>query len=264
MDQADRDKTLDMAMSQIERQFGKGAIMKLSDSAVKNVEAIPTGALSLDLALGIGGVPRGRVVEIYGPESSGKCLVADTHLWTDHGLETVGEFFDRLGQPASCTSRITDVSEFGARVVNERGELETVTALTHNNRRPVVEITLRSGRAVKVTMNHPLRVLNDRGAIVWREAKEISAGDTLVSATFGAVEATGGDHLSEDEARLARLPRGRGYALVPKNGRIHQQGRRSRYRVLRPHGPALRCQGQAIWRQGVPRPQQGNSHQTGR
>ena len=62
MDQADRDKTLDMAMSQIERQFGKGAIMKLSDSAVKNVAAIPTGALSLDLALGIGGVPRGRVV----------------------------------------------------------------------------------------------------------------------------------------------------------------------------------------------------------
>ncbi len=76
MDQADRDKTLDMAMSQIERQFGKGAIMKLSDSAVKNVAAIPTGALSLDLALGIGGVPRGRVVEIYGPESSGKTSLA--------------------------------------------------------------------------------------------------------------------------------------------------------------------------------------------
>jgi recombination protein RecA len=191
-----------MAMSQIERQFGKGAIMKLSDSAVKNVEAIPTGALSLDLALGIGGVPRGRVVEIYGPESSGKCLVADTHLWTDHGLETVAEFFERLGQPTSCTSRVTDVSEHGARVVNEHGELENVSALTHNNRRPVVEITLRSGRAVKVTMNHPLRVLNERGAIVWREAKEIAVGDTLVSATFGAVEATGGDHLSEDEAVL--------------------------------------------------------------
>jgi len=202
VDQADRDKTLDMAMSQIERQFGKGAIMKLSDSAVKNVAAIPTGALSLDLALGIGGVPRGRVVEIYGPESSGKCLVADTQLWTDHGLETVAEFFERLGQPASCTSRVTDVSEFGARVVNERGELETVTALTHNNRRPVVEITLRSGRGVKVTMNHPLRVLNERGAIVWREAKEIAEGDTLVSATFGAVEATGGEHLSENEAVL--------------------------------------------------------------
>jgi recombination protein RecA len=70
------DKNLEMAMSQIERQFGKGAIMKLSDSAVKNVAAIPTGALSLDLALGIGGVPRGRIVEIYGPESSGKTTLA--------------------------------------------------------------------------------------------------------------------------------------------------------------------------------------------
>jgi recombination protein RecA len=72
----ERDKNLDMAMSQIERQFGKGAIMKLSDSAVRNVSAIPTGALSLDLALGIGGVPRGRIVEIYGPESSGKTTLA--------------------------------------------------------------------------------------------------------------------------------------------------------------------------------------------
>jgi recombination protein RecA len=70
------DKNLEMAMAQIERQFGKGAIMKLSDGAVKNVRAIPTGALSLDLALGIGGVPRGRIVEIYGPESSGKTTLA--------------------------------------------------------------------------------------------------------------------------------------------------------------------------------------------
>ena len=72
----DRDKNLEMAMSQIERQFGKGAIMKLSDDGVRNVSAIPTGALSLDLALGIGGVPRGRVVEIFGPEASGKTTLA--------------------------------------------------------------------------------------------------------------------------------------------------------------------------------------------
>ena len=75
-DNVDRDKTLEMAMSQIERQFGKGAIMKLSDSSVRNVQAIPTGALALDLALGIGGLPRGRIVEIYGPESSGKTTLA--------------------------------------------------------------------------------------------------------------------------------------------------------------------------------------------
>ena len=73
---SEQSKNLEMAMSQIERQFGKGAIMKLNDSAVRNVRAIPTGALALDLALGIGGVPRGRIVEIYGPEASGKTTLA--------------------------------------------------------------------------------------------------------------------------------------------------------------------------------------------
>jgi recombination protein RecA len=75
-DNLDREKSLEMAMSQIERQFGKGAIMKLNDELIRNIEAIPTGALSLDLALGIGGVPRGRIVEIFGPESSGKTSLA--------------------------------------------------------------------------------------------------------------------------------------------------------------------------------------------
>ena len=65
-----------MALSQIEKQFGTGAIMKLGESHVRNVAAIPTGALSLDLALGIGGVPRGRIVEIFGPEASGKTTLA--------------------------------------------------------------------------------------------------------------------------------------------------------------------------------------------
>lgn len=73
---SEQSKNLEMAMSQIERQFGKGAIMKLNDSNVRNVRSIPTGALALDLALGIGGVPRGRIVEIYGPESSGKTTLA--------------------------------------------------------------------------------------------------------------------------------------------------------------------------------------------
>ena len=72
----ERGKALDMALGQIERQFGKGAIMKMGDAANRKVDVISTGALSLDLALGIGGVPRGRIVEIYGPESSGKTSLA--------------------------------------------------------------------------------------------------------------------------------------------------------------------------------------------
>ena len=72
----EREKALDMAVSQIERQYGQGAIMKMGEAAKRRVDVIPTGALSLDLALGIGGVPRGRIVELYGPESSGKTTVA--------------------------------------------------------------------------------------------------------------------------------------------------------------------------------------------
>lgn len=72
----ERDKALEMAVTQIHRQFGEGSIMKMSDKAALGVEVIPTGALALDIALGIGGVPRGRIVEIYGPESSGKTTLA--------------------------------------------------------------------------------------------------------------------------------------------------------------------------------------------
>lgn len=77
MNKEDKLKALDAAIAQIERQHGKGSIMKLGDSGKSmNVETIPTGSLSLDLALGMGGIPKGRVVEIYGPESSGKTTVA--------------------------------------------------------------------------------------------------------------------------------------------------------------------------------------------
>ena len=76
MERDDKLKALDAALVQIEKQFGKGAVMKLGDPSVQmNVETIPTGSLSLDLALGLGGIPRGRIVEIYGPESSGKTTV---------------------------------------------------------------------------------------------------------------------------------------------------------------------------------------------
>jgi recombination protein RecA len=67
-----KDAALDAAVTQIERQFGQGSVMKLGDESAVKVEAIPTGALSLDLAMGVGGVPRGRIVEVFGPESSGK------------------------------------------------------------------------------------------------------------------------------------------------------------------------------------------------
>ena len=76
VENTEKKKALEVAMSQIEKQFGKGSVMKLGEFKAMEIEAIPTGALSLDIALGIGGVPRGRIIEIFGPESSGKTTLA--------------------------------------------------------------------------------------------------------------------------------------------------------------------------------------------
>jgi recombination protein RecA len=76
MAESEREKALDAALGQIEKQFGKGSVMRMGDNLNMNIESVGTGALSLDIALGIGGLPRGRIVEIYGPESSGKSTLA--------------------------------------------------------------------------------------------------------------------------------------------------------------------------------------------
>lgn len=91
---ANKQKALDLALSQIEKQFGKGSIMKLGADVVMNVESISTGSLALDMALGIGGVPRGRVVEIFGPESSGKTTLTLSIINQVQKLGGVAAFID--------------------------------------------------------------------------------------------------------------------------------------------------------------------------
>ena len=90
----DRRKNLEQAILQIEKDFGKGAIMKLGDSAKENIDVISTGCLTLDAALGIGGVPRGRIIEIYGPESSGKTTVSLHIIAEAQKLGGVAAFID--------------------------------------------------------------------------------------------------------------------------------------------------------------------------
>ena len=111
----DRDKALETALVQIERQFGKGSVMRLGQEGHVPVEVIPTGSISLDVALGIGGLPRGRIVEIYGPESSGKCAHRG-HLCVDEsraGDDRRG--LRSRGRRADCyVTRITDISAISA------------------------------------------------------------------------------------------------------------------------------------------------------
>ena len=197
----DREKALETALLQIERQFGKGSVMRLGEETRVPVEVIPTGSIALDVALGLGGLPRGRIVEIYGPESSGKCATADTYVWTDRGLETIAEALHPMwAEDLDCSTRVTAIGHLGVRMVNEHRELEQVAALTHNGNQSVLRFRLRSGRTLSVTHNHPLRVISERGFIIWRNAGQIKLGDTIVSAAFGGNEAACGDGLSEDEA----------------------------------------------------------------
>jgi recombination protein RecA len=91
---SEKQRALDMALAEIEKQFGKGAIMKLGDAPVQEVKVIPTGALSLDIALGVGGIPRGRVVEIYGPESSGKTTLTLSIIAQAQKLGGIAAFID--------------------------------------------------------------------------------------------------------------------------------------------------------------------------
>ena len=91
---SDREKALDLALSSIEKQFGKGAIMKMSQKTFVDVPAIPTGSLSLDIALGVGGIPRGRVTEIYGPEASGKTTLTLSVLAEAQKRGGVAAFID--------------------------------------------------------------------------------------------------------------------------------------------------------------------------
>ena len=79
MSNTDKLKALQLTLDKLEKSYGKGTVMKLGDTAVEPIESISTGSISLDIALGIGGVPKGRVIEIYGPESSGKTTLA-THI----------------------------------------------------------------------------------------------------------------------------------------------------------------------------------------
>lgn len=90
----EKQKAIDTAISQIEKRFGKGAVMTLNENVDMNVEAVPTGSLTLDMALGIGGVPKGRIIEIYGAESAGKTMIAQAIIAETQKLGGVAAFID--------------------------------------------------------------------------------------------------------------------------------------------------------------------------
>lgn len=135
--QTEREKALEAAMLQIEKQFGKGAIMKLGDDSSKlNIESISTGSISLDIATGIGGVPKGRVVEIYGPESSGKTTIA---------LHIIAEAQKQGGKAAFIDAEHALDPEYASNLGIDTTELLVAQPDTGEQALEICEVLVRSG-----------------------------------------------------------------------------------------------------------------------
>jgi recombination protein RecA len=157
-------RAIDMAVTQIERLFGKGAIMKLGEKALEEVPVVSTGSISLDMALGIGGLPRGRVVEIYGPEASGKTTLA---------LEVVSEIQKQAGAAAFVDAEHALDISYAKRIGVNTDELLVSQPDTGEQALEITEILVRSG-AVDVI------VVDSVAALVPRAEIEGEMGDAHV------------------------------------------------------------------------------------
>ncbi|MBR5228883.1 MAG: recombinase RecA, partial [Firmicutes bacterium] len=132
----DKDKALEAALQQIQKQFGKGAIMKLGDDRGLNIETISTGSISLDVATGVGGIPRGRITEIYGPESSGKTTLA---------LHIVAEAQKQGGKAAFIDAEHALDPEYAAKLGVDINELLVAQPDTGEQGLEICEYLVRSG-----------------------------------------------------------------------------------------------------------------------
>ena len=160
----DKKKALETALAQIEKNFGKGAIMRLGDDIPVNVEAIPTGSLALDDALGIGGVPKGRIIEIYGPESSGKTTLA---------LHILAEAQKRGGEVAFVDAEHALDPVYAAALGVDIDNLLVSQPDTGEQALEITDALVRSGAIDAV-------VVDSVAALVPKQAIEGEMGDTFV------------------------------------------------------------------------------------
>jgi RecA/RadA recombinase len=160
----EREKALEMALGQIEKQYGKGSVMKMGEKTSMDVESIPTGALSLDIALGIGGLPRGRVIEIFGPESSGKSTLA---------MHVVAEAQRNGGICAYVDAEHAMDPTYAARIGVDVDELLISQPDTGEQALEIADMLVRSGSL-------DLVVIDSVAALVPRAEIEGEMGDTHV------------------------------------------------------------------------------------
>lgn len=168
---------LKMTLSDIEKVYGKGSVMKLGDKPKVDVDVISTGSMLLDNALGVGGYPKGRIVEIFGPEASGKCLTENNQILTSEGYKTIKEIFNENGLETNISTKTVEKT---FPLVNLDGKDENTTHFTFNGKKKVFRVKTQQGTEIECTSNHPLKVLDSNGYVVWKQAKKIREGDILL------------------------------------------------------------------------------------
>jgi len=160
-------KDLEEAITEIKQRFGEGAIMKLTETRPADVDVIPTGSISLDLALGVGGIPRGRVIEIFGPEMTGKCVKSDTIIFSELGMLPIS-IFGNLNIPEFQKKEIFLYSEHS---------YEKTSHFYNGGLKPTIKIKTNYGYKLEGTPNHRIRVLDKNGNYLFRRLDELQATD---------------------------------------------------------------------------------------
>lgn len=167
---------IDQIVKEIREQFDESILFSLKDKSAISIPVYSTGIMSIDSILGVNGVPKGRIVEIYGPESQGKCLTKDTYISNPNGLLTLEEIFNDNGVNPSCTSKIVEKKVI---LQNKEGNEESTTNFTCNNRRKVIKITTKKGWTQTGTYNQPILIINKYGFIEWKILSKIKNGDNI-------------------------------------------------------------------------------------
>src|SRR3989338_1832798 len=157
------------AIEEIKQFFGEGAIMKLSEARAMDVEVIPTGSVSIDIALGAGGVPRGRVIEIYGPEASGKCVRSDTMIFSQLGMLPISVF----GNPHIPAFQKKEV------LVHSEHSYEKTSHFYNGGMKRTIRVRTHYGYVIEGTPNHRIRVLDKEGDYLWRRLDELQSTDCI-------------------------------------------------------------------------------------
>ena len=160
-------KGLEDALEEIKQRFGEGAVMKLDDVRRVDVDVISTGSISLDSALGVGGVPKGRVIEIFGPESTGKCVRADTIVFSELGMLPIAAFGD-LKTPEFQKKEIFLYSE---------KSYEKTSHFYNGGLKSTIKIKTNYGYELEGTPNHRIRVLDKDGNYLFRRLDELQSTD---------------------------------------------------------------------------------------